>query len=109
MMVIYLYTICEKTIDNGKESSILCDFCNSWIHLKCNHLNSLDFQHISVNNSDPWLCFNKCTSEAFPFANLKNQNFHLFINNNFQLMNPLWENYANDNSILTLNPPLNLK
>ena len=20
------------TIDNGKETSILCDFCNSWIH-----------------------------------------------------------------------------
>ena len=101
-MVSYLCGICEKTIDDDKESSILCDFCNSWIHPKCNHLNFLDFQRISGNNSDPWLCF-KCTSETFPFRNLSNQNFHSFIHNNPEM------NESSDNSILTLNPPSNLK
>ena len=50
IMVSYLHGICEKTIDDNKESSILC---KSWIHPKCNHLNFLDFQHKSGNNNDP--------------------------------------------------------
>ena len=53
------------------ESSILCDFCNSWIHPKCSYLNILnflDFEHISGNNSDPLLCY-KCTSEDFYKSN----------------------------------------
>ena len=52
-------------IDDDKESSIVRDFCNSWVHPKCNHLNFLDFQWISGNNSDPWFCFKRtceCTS-----------------------------------------------
>ena len=106
-MVSYLCGICEKTIDDDKESSILCDFCNSWIHPKCNHLNFLDFQLISGNNSDPWFCF-KCISKTFPFGNLNNQNFHSFIHNNPE-MNGSVGKYTNDNSILTLNPPPNLK
>ena len=53
VMFSYLRGIFVKTIDDDKESSILCDFCNSWIHPKCNHLNFLDFQCISSSNSDP--------------------------------------------------------
>ena len=65
IMVIYLCRISKQTIDNDKESSILCDFCNSWIHPKCNHLNFFDFQHISGNNRDPWLCFKKTPDISF--------------------------------------------
>ena len=107
-MVSYLCGICEKTIDDDKESSILCNFCNSWIDPKCNHLNFLDFQRISGNNSDPWLCF-KCISETFPFGNLNNQNFHSFIHNNPEMNGSSVGKYTNGNTILTLNPPLNLK
>ena len=98
----------EKTIDNDKESSILSDFCNSWIHLKCNHLNFHDFQRISGNNSDPWLCF-KCTGETFPFGNLSNQNFHSFIHNNPEMNESSMEKYTDGNTTLTLNAPPNLK
>ena len=107
-MVSDLCGICEETVDDGKESSILCDFCNSWIHPKCNHLNFLDFQYISGNNSDPWLCF-KCASDTFPFANLNNQNFHSFIHSISEMNESSVEKYPNDNSKLTLNPPSNLK
>ena len=107
-MVSYLCGLYEKTIDNDKGSSILGDFCNSWIHLKCNHLNFLDFQRISGNNSDPWLYF-KCTGETFPFGNLSNQNFHSFIHNNPEMNESSIGKYTNGNTILTLNPPPNLK
>ena len=107
-MVSYLCGICEKTIDDDKEFSILCDICNSWIHPKCNHLNFLDFQHISGNNNDPWFCF-KCTCKTFPFGKLNNQNFHSFIHNNSEMNESSVGKYSNDNSILNLNPPPNLK
>ena len=60
------------------------------------------------NNSDPWLCF-KCTCETFPFGNLNNQNFHLFIHNNPEINESSVRKHITDNSILTLNPPPNLK
>ena len=107
-MVSYLFGICEKTIDDDKESSILCEFCNSWIHPKYSHLTFLDFQHITGNNSDPWLWF-KCTSETYPFENLNNRNFNLLIHNNSEMNESSVEKYTNDNSILTLNPPPNPK
>ena len=107
-MVSYLCEICEKTIGDDKESSMLCDFCNSWVHSKCKHLNFLDFQCISGNNIDPWLCF-KCTSDTFPYKNLNNQNFQSFIHNNSEMNESSVGKYTNDNSILTLNPPPHLK
>ena len=107
-MVKYLCGICQKKIDDDKESSILRDFCNSWIHPKCNHLNFIYFQRISGNNSDPWFCF-KCTCESFPFGNLNNQNFHWFIHNKSEMNESSVRKYTNDNSTLTRNPPANLK
>ena len=95
-------------IDDDKESSIVHDFCNSWIHPKCNHLNFLDFQRISGNNSDPWFCF-QCNCQKFPYGNLNNQNFHSFIRSKSEMNESSVGKYTNDNSILTLNPPPNLK
>ena len=93
--------ICEKTIEDDKDSSIiLCGFCNSWIHPKCNNLNFLNFQRISGNNSDPCLCFNY-NSETFPFGNLNNQNFHSCIHNNFQISESSVGKYTNDSYINT--------
>ena len=107
-MVSYLCRISENTIDDDRESSILCDFCNSGIHPKCNHLNFLDFKHISGNNSDSWLCF-RCISETFPLGNLNNQHLHLFIHNNSEMNESSVGKRTNVNSILTLNPPPNFK
>ena len=107
-MVSYLCGICEKTIDDGKESSILCDICNSWIHPKCNHLNFLDFQHTNGNSNDPWFCF-KCTCKTFPFGNLNNQNFHPFIYSDSEMNESSVGKYSNDNNTLKLNPTPNLK
>ena len=45
----------------------------------------------------------------FPIGNLNNQHFHLFIHENTQFNQSSVGKYANDKSILTLNPPPNLK
>ena len=74
-------------------------FCDSWILLKYNHLNSLDFQCISSNNIDPWLYF-KFISETVPFRYLNNQNFNLFIHNNSKMNESSVGKYTNDSSII---------
>ena len=71
-------------------------------------LNFLDFQRISSNNSALWLFF-KCTSKKFPYGNHSNQNFHSFIHSNSEINESSVGKCKNDNSILTLNPPANLK
>ena len=51
----------------------------------------------------------KCASESFPFGNLSNQNFHLLIHNNSEMNESSVGKYTNDNSILTPDPPPDLK
>ena len=56
-MATYTRGICEKFPEDGKESSIFCDKCKSWVLPKSNVLNFIDFQ--LVNGSDhAWFCVN---------------------------------------------------
>ena len=97
-MAHYPCGVCEKSIDDSKQSSIFCDLCKFWVHTKCNQLNFLDFQHIKAF-TEPWFCF-KCISDVFPFGTL-NQNFSSFILNNKN-------SNTNTGSFINLKPPPNL-
>ena len=68
-MTIYPCGICEKFMDDGKESSIFCDKCKSWVHPKYNNLTFIDFQHFH-GSDDPWFCF-KCNSNNTVFWKIK--------------------------------------
>ena len=98
-MAHYPCGVCEKSIDDSKQSSIFCDLCKFWVHTKCNQLNFLDFQHIKAC-TEPWFCF-KCISDLFPFGTLNNQNFSSFVLNNKN-------SNANTGSSINLKPPSNL-
>ena len=39
----YPCDVCEKSIDDNKQSLIFCDLSKLWAHSKYNHLNFLDF------------------------------------------------------------------
>ena len=58
---------CIKVITK-KQSSILCDICNKWIHKKCSLLGDKDFKNLSLNNT-PWFCLD-CTKNNLPFVEL---------------------------------------
>ena len=96
--------ICEKFIENGKESSIFCDKCKSWVHPKCNNLNFIDFQLVCVSD-DPWFCF-KCNSDVLPFGKLSYQNFQSFVLSFTEASSDANQN--KENSTLLLKPPPNL-
>ena len=59
--------ICDRLIRDDSEA-IFCNFCNSWVHPKCNLLNSQDFKTLCDSNpNESWSCL-KCNCEILPFA-----------------------------------------
>ena len=43
MSVSYPCRSCKKRIKEN-ENSLQCDLCEMWIHLKCSHLNFIDYK-----------------------------------------------------------------
>ena len=66
--------ICKNNVTNS-DQAIQCDLCDSWVHIKCNDLNYIDYK-FPQNSNDPWFCI-LCCSEIFPFSTVKNKNFSL--------------------------------
>ena len=92
--------ICTKTVQ--------CDFCELWIHIKCNNLNYLDYRYLQ-NCDESWYCI-ECCNTIFPFNSLSsNKKFLAWWtstdNNIIQ-----WKDIENDNSSsLSLKPSSNLE
>ena len=68
--------LCSKNVSDN-DNVILCDICQTWVHIKCNHLNYIDYKYLQGCNK-PWYC-PSCTSLLFSFGNLNNKNFLGFI------------------------------
>ena len=61
------------------DDTILCDFYETWVHIKCNHLNYTDYKDLQGCNK-PCYCLSY-TNTLFPFGKLNNQIFITFIGN----------------------------
>ena len=85
------------------DNVILCDLCQTWVHIKCNHLNYMDYKYLQGCN-EPWYCLS-CSNTLFPFGNLNNQNFLNFIGNNNAITSSETKNL---NSSKILKPPPDL-
>ena len=75
---------------------------DSWVHIKCNDLNYIDYKFLQ-NSNDPWFCIS-CCSEIFPFSTVKNKNFI----SNFYDSNKS-KNIVDKDSSLLLKPSEHLK
>ena len=94
--------LCLKNVTDN-DNAIWCDLCQTWVHIKCNHLNYMDYKYQQGCN-EPWYCLS-CTNTLFPFGNLNNQNFLTFISNKNTITNNETKNL---NSSLLLKPPRDL-
>ncbi len=76
MVIQHPCSSCKKSIhDNHK--SIYCDYCNQWIHYKCNLLNLKEYNKlVESNDNEAWYCIN-CIPEIFPFAKLNKNELNL--------------------------------
>ena len=79
------------------------DFSQTRVHIKCNHLNYMDYKYLQSCN-ELWYCLS-CTNALFPFGSLNNQNFLNFIGNNNTITSSKTKNL---NSSLLLKPPPDL-
>ena len=93
--------ICENNVTNS-DQAIQCDLCDSWVHIKYNDLNYIDYKFLQ-NSNDPWLSISCCT-EIFPFNTVKNK---IFISNFYD--SNKYKNIVDKNSSLLLKPSEHLK
>ena len=49
MVISFPWSIGARSIEE-KDDYVLCHKCNSWVHIKCNNLNYIDYQYIYDNN-----------------------------------------------------------
>ena len=50
----YPCKLCPKNVRDN-DYAILCDFCQTWTHIKCNHLSYIDYKYLQGCN-EPWYC-----------------------------------------------------
>ena len=65
---------------SGNDDAILCDLFQTWVNIKCDHLNYYDCKYLQGCNK-PWYCLS-CTNTLFTFGNLNNQIFLAFFSGN---------------------------
>ena len=90
--------LCPKNVTDNY-NAILCDLCQTWVHIKGNHLDYMDSKYLQGCN-EPWYCLS-CTNSLSLFGNLKNQNFVDFIGNNNTIT-------SSETTSLLLKPPPDL-
>ena len=106
MLIIY-FTPAEFAMVTSviKTLAAQCDNCQSWVHMKCNKLNHIDYKYLQGSN-DPWYCLS-CCSNIFPFGTQTNKDFisSITTTNSFSQ----GTNSDNDKeSFLSLKPPYDL-
>ena len=59
----FLCKLCPQNVSDN-DNVILCDLCQTWVHIKCNHPNYIDYKYLQGSN-EPWY-FLSCTAMLFP-------------------------------------------
>ena len=96
--------LCPKNVTDN-DNAILCNLCQTWVHIKCNHLNYMDYKYLQGCN-EPWYCLS-CSNTLFPFGNLNNRNSLNFIGNNDTITSSETNN-SNSSLLLKVHPDLTL-
>ena len=79
--------ICSKKVANNHKA-ILCDLCNSFVHIKCNQLSSDDYEKFKLYPNFDFTCLNCCRSN-FPFTELNNNQFDVCVKKGITLNDDL--------------------
>ena len=95
--------LCPENVSDN-DDAILCDLCQTWVHIKYNHLNYIDYKSIQGCH-ESWYCLS-CTNTLLPFGNLNIQNFPTFIGDNSTISNET--KHLNNSLLLKQLPDLTL-
>ena len=100
--IVYPCKVCHVNVNN-KDSAAQFDICQSWVHIKCNKLNHIDYKYLQ-GSYEPWYCLSRC-SEIFPFGTLTNKDFFPSISSSLSLSLSLslsQQGTKSDESLLSL-------
>ena len=70
-MVLKVCGICDKNI-RGNAKSVCCNYCNKWIHLKCNSISNNKYNELQDNKS--FFCI-RCFNNELPFGFESDESF----------------------------------
>ena len=101
--IVYPCKICHVNVNN-KDFAAHCNIYQSWVHVKCNKLNNIDYEYFQGSNK-PWYCVS-CCSKILPFGTLTNKDFIPFITNSLSQQGTKSDN--DNESLLSLKPPSDL-
>ena len=85
---------CKNNV-NQNHRAIQWDICDRWIHLKCNFLNTKDYENLK-NSEESFYCI-KCIESKLAFSKLSNKEFVISVINGINGFN-------NDTDIDFLSP-----
>ena len=69
--------ICSKKVAKNHKA-ILCDLCNSFVHIKCNQLSADDYEKFKLHPNLDFTCLHCCRS-TFPFTDLNSDQFNICV------------------------------
>ena len=71
--------ICLKPVAKNHKA-VKCDYCDLWIHIKCNKMNTQTYNLLLNDNSawSAWYCLT-CSKKFILFSTLNENEFHLTI------------------------------
>lgn len=69
--------ICSKSVNKNQRANC-CDSCQSWIHIKCNNLDSKTYELLKASE-EFWLC-KICLSDIMPFSGVSEDDVLPFYN-----------------------------
>ena len=76
--------ICKNPVAKS-HNALMCNVCNKWVHIRCNHVPKDLYNHYIDKNSNPlieekdkskWICIN-CFKDNLPFGQLDENSFYL--------------------------------
>ena len=98
--IVYSCKICRVNTNN-KDHAAKYDICQSWVHMKCNKLNHIDYKYLQGSN-DAWYC-RSCYIKIYSFGTLTNKDFISSITNSFSRGT---NSDTDKESLLSLQPPV---
>ena len=71
--------VCSKAV-GVSHRAIECGLCKTWIHIKCNKFDQIDYKFYQDNPEKCFFCI-KCSAENIAFSSLNDNQFEICVNN----------------------------
>ena len=83
-MIQFPCRVCSKAVGDSHRA-IECDLCKTWIHIKCNKIDQIDYKFYQDNRDKCFFCI-KCSAENIAFSSLNDNKFEICVKNGIKYL-----------------------